>query len=223
MTRVAEFLQLLGADDREALGGIGRRVAGGPAGGPARPWRRRGPGARARVRPGEGHRADHGGHGRRAHVPRAGCAARRAGARRRAATLGRRDRGRAGHAPRHLGLGVQDVPARPPVGRARDARDVELPAARVGPPPGRVRGRGRARPGVRAAGRAVRHLRRGGGRAAACASPCRSARRTSRAGPAPRSSRPRRRLRALRQLGWITTGRRAIEVHDVEALRRRAP
>ena len=24
-------------------------------------------------------------------------------------------------------------------------------------------------------------------------------------------------------LGWIITGRRAIEVHDVEALRRRAP
>ena len=30
-------------------------------------------------------------------------------------------------------------------------------------------------------------------------------------------------LRALRQLGWITTGRRAIEVHDVQALRNRAP
>jgi CRP-like cAMP-binding protein len=30
-------------------------------------------------------------------------------------------------------------------------------------------------------------------------------------------------LRALRSLGWITTGRRAIEVHDVSALRGRAP
>jgi CRP-like cAMP-binding protein len=30
-------------------------------------------------------------------------------------------------------------------------------------------------------------------------------------------------LRALRSLGWITTGRRAIEVHDVSALRDRAP
>ena len=30
-------------------------------------------------------------------------------------------------------------------------------------------------------------------------------------------------LRALRSLGWITTGRRAIEVHDVGALRERAP
>jgi CRP/FNR family transcriptional regulator, cyclic AMP receptor protein len=30
-------------------------------------------------------------------------------------------------------------------------------------------------------------------------------------------------LRQLRQLGWITTGRRAIEVHDVAALRDRAP
>jgi CRP/FNR family cyclic AMP-dependent transcriptional regulator len=30
-------------------------------------------------------------------------------------------------------------------------------------------------------------------------------------------------LRALRSLGWITTGRRAIEVHDVSALRERAP
>jgi CRP/FNR family cyclic AMP-dependent transcriptional regulator len=30
-------------------------------------------------------------------------------------------------------------------------------------------------------------------------------------------------LRALRSLGWITTGRRAIEVHDVAALRERAP
>jgi CRP/FNR family cyclic AMP-dependent transcriptional regulator len=30
-------------------------------------------------------------------------------------------------------------------------------------------------------------------------------------------------LRALRSLGWITTGRRAIEVHDVTALRGRAP
>jgi CRP-like cAMP-binding protein len=30
-------------------------------------------------------------------------------------------------------------------------------------------------------------------------------------------------LRQLRQLGWITTGRRAIEVHDVAALRGRAP
>jgi CRP/FNR family cyclic AMP-dependent transcriptional regulator len=30
-------------------------------------------------------------------------------------------------------------------------------------------------------------------------------------------------LRQLRQLGWITTGRRAIEVHDVPALRDRAP
>jgi CRP-like cAMP-binding protein len=30
-------------------------------------------------------------------------------------------------------------------------------------------------------------------------------------------------LRALRSLGWITTGRRAIEVHDVKALRDRAP
>ena len=30
-------------------------------------------------------------------------------------------------------------------------------------------------------------------------------------------------LRQLRQLGWITTGRRAIEVHDVAALRERAP
>jgi CRP/FNR family cyclic AMP-dependent transcriptional regulator len=30
-------------------------------------------------------------------------------------------------------------------------------------------------------------------------------------------------LRALRSLGWITTGRRAIEVHDVAALRDRAP
>jgi CRP/FNR family transcriptional regulator, cyclic AMP receptor protein len=30
-------------------------------------------------------------------------------------------------------------------------------------------------------------------------------------------------LRQLRQLGWITTGRRAIDVHDVTALRGRAP
>jgi CRP/FNR family cyclic AMP-dependent transcriptional regulator len=30
-------------------------------------------------------------------------------------------------------------------------------------------------------------------------------------------------LRALRSLGWITTGRRALEVHDLEALRNRAP
>jgi CRP/FNR family cyclic AMP-dependent transcriptional regulator len=30
-------------------------------------------------------------------------------------------------------------------------------------------------------------------------------------------------LRQLRQLGWITTGRRAIEVHDLAALRGRAP
>jgi CRP/FNR family cyclic AMP-dependent transcriptional regulator len=30
-------------------------------------------------------------------------------------------------------------------------------------------------------------------------------------------------LRSLRSLGWITTGRRAIEVHDVSALRARAP
>ena len=30
-------------------------------------------------------------------------------------------------------------------------------------------------------------------------------------------------LRTLRSLGWITTGRRAIEVHDVSALRERAP
>lgn len=30
-------------------------------------------------------------------------------------------------------------------------------------------------------------------------------------------------LRALRSLGWVTTGRRAIEVHDLAALRHRAP
>lgn len=30
-------------------------------------------------------------------------------------------------------------------------------------------------------------------------------------------------LRALRSLGWVATGRRAIEVHDVAALRGRAP
>jgi CRP/FNR family transcriptional regulator, cyclic AMP receptor protein len=30
-------------------------------------------------------------------------------------------------------------------------------------------------------------------------------------------------LRQLRSLGWITTGRRALEVHDLEALRQRAP
>ena len=30
-------------------------------------------------------------------------------------------------------------------------------------------------------------------------------------------------LRALRSLGWVATGRRAIEVHDVAALRSRAP
>jgi CRP/FNR family cyclic AMP-dependent transcriptional regulator len=30
-------------------------------------------------------------------------------------------------------------------------------------------------------------------------------------------------LRSLRSLGWITTGRRSIEVHDLEALRNRAP
>jgi CRP-like cAMP-binding protein len=30
-------------------------------------------------------------------------------------------------------------------------------------------------------------------------------------------------LRQLRSLGWITTGRRALEVHDLDALRRRAP
>jgi CRP-like cAMP-binding protein len=30
-------------------------------------------------------------------------------------------------------------------------------------------------------------------------------------------------LRHMRTLGWITTGRRVLEVHDVEALRRRAP
>jgi CRP/FNR family cyclic AMP-dependent transcriptional regulator len=30
-------------------------------------------------------------------------------------------------------------------------------------------------------------------------------------------------LRALRDLGWVATGRRAIEVHDVAALRNRAP
>jgi CRP/FNR family transcriptional regulator, cyclic AMP receptor protein len=30
-------------------------------------------------------------------------------------------------------------------------------------------------------------------------------------------------LRSLRSLGWITTGRRAIEVHDLAALRDRAP
>ena len=30
-------------------------------------------------------------------------------------------------------------------------------------------------------------------------------------------------LRQLRTLGWITTGRRALEVHDLQALRDRAP
>jgi CRP/FNR family transcriptional regulator, cyclic AMP receptor protein len=30
-------------------------------------------------------------------------------------------------------------------------------------------------------------------------------------------------LRTMRSLGWITTGRRAIEVHDLDALRQRAP
>jgi CRP/FNR family cyclic AMP-dependent transcriptional regulator len=30
-------------------------------------------------------------------------------------------------------------------------------------------------------------------------------------------------LRRMRSLGWITTGRRALEVHDLEALRHRAP
>jgi CRP-like cAMP-binding protein len=30
-------------------------------------------------------------------------------------------------------------------------------------------------------------------------------------------------LRALRSLGWVKTGRRAIEVHDLPALRGRAP
>lgn len=30
-------------------------------------------------------------------------------------------------------------------------------------------------------------------------------------------------LRTLRSLGWITTGRRALEVHDLEAIRTRAP
>jgi CRP/FNR family cyclic AMP-dependent transcriptional regulator len=30
-------------------------------------------------------------------------------------------------------------------------------------------------------------------------------------------------LRTLRSLGWIATGRRAIEVHDLAALRGRAP
>jgi CRP/FNR family cyclic AMP-dependent transcriptional regulator len=30
-------------------------------------------------------------------------------------------------------------------------------------------------------------------------------------------------LRQLRSLGWITTGRRVLEVHDLEALRNRAP
>jgi CRP-like cAMP-binding protein len=30
-------------------------------------------------------------------------------------------------------------------------------------------------------------------------------------------------LRQLRTLGWITTGRRVLEVHDLDALRRRAP
>jgi CRP/FNR family cyclic AMP-dependent transcriptional regulator len=30
-------------------------------------------------------------------------------------------------------------------------------------------------------------------------------------------------LRQLRSLGWITTGRRALEVHDLAALRERAP
>ena len=30
-------------------------------------------------------------------------------------------------------------------------------------------------------------------------------------------------LRQLRSLGWITTGRRALEVHDLAALRGRAP
>jgi CRP-like cAMP-binding protein len=30
-------------------------------------------------------------------------------------------------------------------------------------------------------------------------------------------------LRQLRSLGWITTGRRALEVHDLDALRARAP
>jgi CRP-like cAMP-binding protein len=30
-------------------------------------------------------------------------------------------------------------------------------------------------------------------------------------------------LRTMRSLGWISTGRRAIEVHDLEALRGRAP
>jgi len=30
-------------------------------------------------------------------------------------------------------------------------------------------------------------------------------------------------LRTMRLLGWITTGRRALEVHDLDAVRRRAP
>jgi CRP-like cAMP-binding protein len=30
-------------------------------------------------------------------------------------------------------------------------------------------------------------------------------------------------LRALRSLGWVTTQRRVIEVHDLAALRERAP
>ena len=163
MTRVAEFLQLLGDDDREALGGIGRRVeadrpevllARGDAAdrvlvlesgrvkvtvpttaGTDAVLTFRGPGALL----GEQALVDE--------LPRSADVT----------AVEPVD------APRHLGVGVQDVPARPPVGRARDARDVELPAARVGSPAGRVRGRGRARPGVRAAGRAVRHLRRGGG------------------------------------------------------------
>jgi CRP-like cAMP-binding protein len=30
-------------------------------------------------------------------------------------------------------------------------------------------------------------------------------------------------LRTLRSLGWISTGRRTLEVHDLEAVRGRAP
>ena len=58
---------------------------------------------------------------------------------------------------------------------------------------------------------------------AASGSRCRSPRRTSPAGPARRSSRPPRRCVTLRSLGWITTGRRVLEVHDLTALRKRAP
>ena len=57
----------------------------------------------------------------------------------------------------------------------------------------------------------------------ACGSRCRSPRRTSPGWTGSSLESTAKALRQLRSLGWITTGRRALEVHDLEALRQRAP